>query len=254
MSVIESNTPHGRLTPPTLRGNDCNDPPVTGCVGMKAGECPAQKGGNHVEQRVDPHLLSALSPRSGSMGALSSTNCGTKNPSNLGASSQTGGGCGCSSATAGYGFKGGNDLAVFKGSYPPPTPTTSCPKGVGPSVGGRRKKRRSKTRKPRRKSRRKMTRKRNGRKHRRTTKHKRRVRKRRSKTRKSSHRRRRQRGGYYQLGTNIPFSTGFSTPVAVSPANSALANPAPYKRYMISRDNYNHYTGKSTPVPKRSSV
>ena len=252
MSVIQLGSPYGTLTPPTLRGNVGNCPPVTGCVGMKPGCSVAQKGGNYVEQRVDPHLLSALSPRSGYMGALSSTNCGTKNPSNLGASSQTGGGCGCSSATAGYGFKGGTDLAVFKGSYPPPTPTTSCPKGVGPAVGGRRKKRRSKSR---RKSRRKMTRKRRSvRKQRRRTKHKRRVRKRRSKTRKPSRRRRRQRGGYYQLGTDEPFSTGFATPVAVSPANSALANPVPYKRYMISRDNYNHYTGKSTPVPKRSSV
>ena len=232
----------GRPLCPQLRGNVLTKP-VTGCVG--------QQGGYNVKQVTDSALDELRSTHSGHMGVQRGSNCGTVNPSNMGASSQQSGGggnCGCSNETARYGFSGGNDLGVLGGSYAPVTSTTTCIKA--PSSGGGKKKRRSKTRKRTGKKSRSKTR-RHGkrkRKQKRRTKHKRRKScqcKHRCRCRR---RRTRQRGGYSQLGTNVPFSTRYSVGT-VTPANSAMANPMKYNREMITGDNYNHFTGKNSPSP-----
>ena len=205
-----------------------------------------QTGGKYVSQHVDKSLLSGLGPRAGRMSSSSADNCGTTNPSNLGASSQTGGGCGCSDPTASYGFVGGKDLGDLRGSYAPVSSPKSCP-----AKGGSRKRKGRKGRKSRKgkKRRRKVhrTKKRGRKAKKRSTRNKRLSR--RNKKRGTRKHRRRMKGGYYQFGTDRPFSTGYSAPVKVSPKLSAMANPVTYKRYMIAGDNYNHFTGKNTPSP-----
>jgi hypothetical protein len=59
-------------------------------------------------------------------------------------------------------------------------------------------------------------------------------------------RRHRQRGGYSQYQNNLPLTPNYSTGGLLSPSNSALANPVPYKVLSAGgncSDNYNHYTG-----------
>ena len=59
-------------------------------------------------------------------------------------------------------------------------------------------------------------------------------RKRRTKSRRStkrSRKSRRQRGGYSQYLSDVPFAHGYSNGGALAPSNNALANPAPYKPY-----------------------
>ena len=258
----------GRPMSPALRGN--NEGAVGGCVGSncggpgvdiaRAGYQP-QTGGAHVEQHVDSSLLSSLGPRSGYMGALSKPNCGTTNPLNLGTSTQHGGNGECSLSTARYGYTGDDGLAEY-GSYPVATPL---------SGGRRRRKYKGKRRQTRKRTTRKRTTKKRTRRRllkkrrkqtRKQTRKRRSIRRRRRirrckvcKNKKCKCRRRRRRrtlkrmrGGYHQWQSNTPNTAYYSTPVAVSPENSALANPSPYDRHIRSRDNYNHMTGKSFPT------
>ena len=56
----------------------------------------------------------------------------------------------------------------------------------------------------------------------------------------------RQHGGYSQYQNNLPLTPNYSTGGHLSPSNSALANPVPYKVLSAGgncTDNYNHYTG-----------
>ena len=43
--------------------------------------------------------------------------------------------------------------------------------------------------------------------------------------------RKRQRGGYSQYLSDVPFAHGYSNGGSLSPSNNALANPVPYKPY-----------------------
>ena len=81
---------------------------------------------------------------------------------------------------------------------------------------------------------------------RRKTKHRRHRRKRRQ----TKHRRR-QRGGYYQYGSDIPNTPGYSTPAG---GNWQTANPPTYTRINANGtgscvDNFNAFTGKGAAIP-----
>lgn len=54
----------------------------------------------------------------------------------------------------------------------------------------------------------------------------------------------RQRGGYSQYMSNVPYTPSYSTGGHLSANNSALANPVPYQPTNNCVDNYNHYTNK----------
>ena len=59
-----------------------------------------------------------------------------------------------------------------------------------------------------------------------------------------------QMGGYSQYQNNMPMTPTYSTGGVLSPANSALANPVPYKllpNETNNIDNYNHFLGKGFP-------
>jgi len=52
---------------------------------------------------------------------------------------------------------------------------------------------------------------------------------------------RRQRGGYSQYMSNVPFTPSYSTGGELSPNLSALANPVPHLQTNNCQDNYNHF-------------
>jgi hypothetical protein len=54
----------------------------------------------------------------------------------------------------------------------------------------------------------------------------------------------RQRGGYSQYMSNIPYTPSYSTGGVLSPNLSALANPVPYQPTNNCVDNYNYNTNK----------
>jgi hypothetical protein len=54
----------------------------------------------------------------------------------------------------------------------------------------------------------------------------------------------RQRGGYSQYMSNVPYTPSYSTGGQLSANNSALANPVPYQPTNNCVDNYNHNTNK----------
>jgi hypothetical protein len=54
----------------------------------------------------------------------------------------------------------------------------------------------------------------------------------------------RQRGGYSQYMSNIPYTPSYSTGGVLSPSLSALANPVPYQPTNNCVDNYNYNTNK----------
>jgi hypothetical protein len=248
------------LLNPTLRGN--TQMPPGGCKGSenpninRAG-VEHMSGGAHVAHVDTKSQL--LGRGAGYMGHEAGKNCGTVNPNNHGASSQSGGGCGCSGQTAAYGFVGGDSLGELRGSYAPVKEVSTCATSGGArrrhksrKHGRKHKKSNSKTRKHGRKH------KKGGSKHRRSTRHNKRVSRHHRRASKSSHRRRskgtrkhhrRMHGGYAQYGTNVPFSTGYNGPRSVTPSNSALANPMPRNRVMIAGDNYNHFKGTHKASP-----
>jgi hypothetical protein len=59
--------------------------------------------------------------------------------------------------------------------------------------------------------------------------------------RKPVRRTRRQRGGYTQFDSNVPYTPGYSLGGPLPPSLSALANPPIYHQYNNCKDNYNHY-------------
>jgi len=250
--IVERNA--SGVLQPTLRGND--QLPPRGCY-------PKQSGGyHHVMKNTESQ---ALGPKSGYMGVEKGENCGTVNPHNLGASKQSGGGCGCaaplppmqaggacgcSGETAAYGFVNADNLGELAGSYAPVSSVSSCP---GKQTGGKRKKTRSRSRKRKSASHKRKSHKsrKHGKKHSKQNKrtHKRGGRKDRKSRKHRRGGRKHMRGGYAQLGTNKPFGVMYSSPVVISPANSSLANHVPIKRAMIAGDNYNHFKGTHTPSP-----
>jgi hypothetical protein len=54
----------------------------------------------------------------------------------------------------------------------------------------------------------------------------------------------RQRGGYSQYMSNVPYTPSYSTGGQLSPSLSALANPVPYQPTNNCVDNYNYNTNK----------
>ena len=54
----------------------------------------------------------------------------------------------------------------------------------------------------------------------------------------------RQRGGYSQYMSNVPYTPSYSTGGPLSASNSALANPVPYQPTNNCVDNYNYNTNK----------
>jgi hypothetical protein len=54
----------------------------------------------------------------------------------------------------------------------------------------------------------------------------------------------RQRGGYSQYMSNVPYTPSYSTGGVLSPSLSALANPVPYQPTNNCVDNYNYNTNK----------
>jgi hypothetical protein len=54
----------------------------------------------------------------------------------------------------------------------------------------------------------------------------------------------RQRGGYAQYMSNVPYTPSYSTGGPLSANNSALANPVPYQPTNNCVDNYNYNTNK----------
>ena len=252
---------------PELGGN--TQMPPTGCYNKDGNKnverAGHMSGGGHYS--ADNTASQALGPKSGYMGIAKGENCGTVNPHNLNASKQHGGGCGCaaniqmgganacSSGTAAYGFVDDKNLGELRGSYAPATSLS----------GGKRRKSKSNSKSRKHRKGRKSSK--HSRKHKKSHKSRKHIRKHKShkkrtnrrhtrsnKRRTMKHRHRRRggkymRGGYAQLGTNRPFSTGYSTGRSVSPSESALANPNTHTRKMIARDNYNHYTGKGSLSP-----
>lgn len=241
----------GRPMPPMLRGN--NEGAVTGCVG--GSNCNIMRGGYHAAAKNDGAVLA--SPRAGYMGVEQGRNCGTINPLNQGASTQHGGSCGCSGETAAYGFTGGADAGVLRGSYAPVGAVSTCP----PTKGGKRKGRKSrkhKGKKSHKKTQRKggrsckggMSCKGGKRKERKSRKQNRRSKKHSSQKKRTMRRRKHMRGGYQQLGTNRPFTPGHSLGGNLAPRDSALASPPPHSRIMhTGPDNYNHFKGTGSPSP-----
>jgi hypothetical protein len=73
-----------------------------------------------------------------------------------------------------------------------------------------------------------------------------RMRKSRRYGRKPVRRTRRQRGGYTQFDSNVPYTPGYSLGGPLSPSLSALANPPIYHQYNNCKDNYNHYEATQT--------
>jgi hypothetical protein len=69
-----------------------------------------------------------------------------------------------------------------------------------------------------------------------------------NKSKKNASRRRRgtkrQRGGYSQYMSNVPYTPSYSTGGQLSPSLSALANPVPYQPTNNCVDNYNYNTNK----------
>jgi hypothetical protein len=55
---------------------------------------------------------------------------------------------------------------------------------------------------------------------------------------------RRQRGGYNQYMSNVPYTPSYSTGGPLAPVDSALANPVPIKLTNNCVDNYNYNTNK----------
>ena len=191
-------------------------------------------------------------------------------------------------SNAGYGYKGG-DVKLFAGSYAPVSSTSyeqTCQRGgksraqimlsnlgapfgaakekvegvlrnlaqtsqaskilYPPQAGGRRGRRRRKrpsTRK-RRKKRRRHTRRR--RPARRRSRRRRRVRPRRRKRRTRGGK---QRGGYAQYHSNLPFTSTQSLPNGPAGGDwiGQLATPPTYARINDCQNNYNHYTGTNSP-------
>jgi len=58
----------------------------------------------------------------------------------------------------------------------------------------------------------------------------------------------RQRGGYSQYMSNVPYTPSYSTGGPLSASLSALANPVPYKMTNNCVDNYNYNTNKGFQV------
>lgn len=185
----------------------------------------------------------------GRVPVTSVSNCGVTSSTSMGAgqrATQKGGNAtdscvaGCNNlGTPGYGLniKGTSDLnAVVMGSgYPVVSPynTTKC--------GGKRKRRKNVSTKRKRKGTRKGKRKRK-RKGKRKGKHG--TRKRKRKGRRKG-RRKTMKGGYAQFASNDPNAPGFSSP-KLGPLPWATA-PLSKSRYNICQNNYNHFTGKSSP-------
>jgi hypothetical protein len=67
---------------------------------------------------------------------------------------------------------------------------------------------------------------------------------RRSHKHRTNRRKRRQRGGYGQYQNNEAISLSYSLGGKLSPSESMLANPPPFKVTNTAVDNYNHFTGK----------
>ena len=247
----------GRLLEPTLRGN--NEGAVTGCVGSscggpcknidRAGYGEGQKGGYAVNMgdKNATLPLDTLGPQAGYISATQVKNCGTQRGGGCGCAAQQGGAC--SSTRAGYGLVDNADtreLAKYGGHIVPT------------STGGKKKRRKSTRKRKQKKRGRKCSKtckckKHNSkmsRRHSRKRVARRNKRKQRRRTRRRTRRRnRKMRGGYQQWTNNTPIGVGYSAPVAVTPSNSALANPVTIERYVTSGDNYNHFTGKSAPSP-----
>ena len=136
-----------------------------------------------------------------------------------------------------YGFSkvDPNTAASLRGSYAP------ISVGKNNHCGGKksRKRRSKRSRKTRHHKRRSA--------HHRRSKHHKKHSKHHRKSKRSRRRRtykRRQRGGYSQYLSNIPLAHGYSYGGNISPANNALANPAPITAYNHCHNNYNHMTGK----------
>jgi len=57
-------------------------------------------------------------------------------------------------------------------------------------------------------------------------------------------RNKKQKGGYAQYGSNMPYPSSYSTGGNLLAANSSLANPHPFMANAAEVDNYNHFTNK----------
>jgi len=233
-----------------------NQGAVTGCTtkgNKNVGR--AMYGGGGSSYSFAPDESINYGPKAGLIPHTRTSNCGTVNPLNHGAASQTGGNyAALEEGNVVYGFntneKMGN-IPPGSFSYPPIIGKSHMACGM---TGG--KKYRKKGRKGR-KRRSKTTRKHNARKGRKynnkTNKKTRSIRRKTNKKSKSNRRGRRgtrknMMGGYHQFNSNIPNSPGY----AFAPSNSygagVLSNPMPYKINHNCNDVYNHYTKTSSEV------
>ena len=198
--------------------------------------------------------------------------CAIANPQAMGAGSvpnlklaQTGGGqteCvdGCNQfGPAGYGFKNGDNNALFRGSgYPEVSSYNSAKRCTKGGRKLRRKKHKTRRKRKKRKTRRKKKR---GRKKRgggipRTMKLRQFANKwgalgtapfKGGKRKSRGGKRKTMRGGYHQFGSNSPSTPGLRLP---KPGNLPWATgPLSKTRQINSIDNYNHYSGKGSLSP-----
>lgn len=176
------------------------------------------------------------------------SNCGIENPLSHGTNIQHQyGGSNC--ARTGYEFDTEQNMSDFAGSYAP----------VRKMMGG--KKKRKSTRKTTKKSTKKSSSKKNHKKSRKnknlrkknksSKKNHKKSSKNKSLRKKHNNKKRHiQKGGYHQYMSNTPHSALYSTGNSgLTPSESMLANPTPYKSIDTCVDNYNHYTGKGFETP-----
>lgn len=197
----------------------------------------------------------------GTKGALvghkSYSGCGTKDPLNLGASSQIGGNYGAIEVgNARYGFNNTDALKNVPAgsfSYPPISADneTSCMKG-GKKKGRKSRKKRKHNKKSR--SNKKYSSKRNHNK----KKHSKKSRSRKKHSKKNKRRKRRSRkslkggAGYHQFNSNVPHTNTYGiTNQGILPSGK-LASPIPIKVSNNCHDVYNHYTKTNYEAPARS--
>lgn len=212
------------------------------------------KGGAQLGSSFDTSI--PMGPAGARVGHKAYSGCGTKNPLNLGASSQIGGNYGAIEVgNARYGF---NNTDALKNtppgsfSYPPISTQNekSCNMYGGKSKRSKKKRNKSKHSKKKRNNKKHSRKTRSERKHSKTHS---KSKKKRSKKNKRKKRKSLKGGtGYHQFNSNVPHTNTYGLTNQGLLPSGKLASPIPIKVSNNCHDVYNHYTKTNYEAPARN--